>query len=66
MRYISALCAAWALLVPLWIGCAKETKSTRTGTTSTPNGTTKTSDTHTVESSGQNPPASSSGEKGPR
>jgi hypothetical protein len=55
---VGAIC----LIVPL-AGCENKSKSQRTETVTAPGGTTTTTDTHTVESSGQNPPASSTGEK---
>ena len=45
-------------------GCEPQVKTERKTEVSGPGGTTTTTDTHKVESSGQNPPANERGETG--
>ena len=63
MRRFIVLCTALSLLTAFTVGCEQKTKTQQTETVTGPGGSTKTTDTHEVESSGKNPPASSSGEK---
>jgi len=63
MRRFFVLCTALSLLTAFTAGCEQKTKTQQKETVTTPGGTTTMTDTHTVESSGDNPPASSGGEK---
>lgn len=55
---------AWIALVGLTIaGCSPQVSTQRKEEVKGPGGTTTTTDTHTVESSGENPPANAQGEK---
>jgi hypothetical protein len=50
------------LLAATTIGCEPKMTSERQTKVSTPGGTTTTTDTHKVESTGDNPPANGQGE----
>jgi hypothetical protein len=50
----------WMGVTP--IGCQSEVKTQKQEKVSSPGGTTTTTDTHTIESSGDHPPANSQGE----
>ena len=45
------------------VGCGEQATTKTQETVKTPEGTTTTTDKHTVESSGSNPPPNSAGEK---
>ncbi len=62
MRHFFALIAIVSLAGFGTIGCQKEAETTRKVTVTSPTGTTTTTDKHTVESSGSNPPANAQGE----
>ena len=62
MNRFLALMTAMCLVAAVTVGCENKVKTERKDTVSTPGGTTTTVDTHTVESSGNNPPANASGE----
>ncbi len=56
MNRFFALCVILGLAMPL-TGCDKKTEVKKETTVTTPEGTTTTTDTHAVETSGDNPPA---------
>jgi hypothetical protein len=62
MRYCLLIGLTLAGAMPSIAGCESKTTTERKETVSSPGGTTTTIDTHTVESTGQNPPANSQGE----
>jgi len=49
--------------VTLFTGCSDKAVTEKKETVKTPEGQTTTTDTHKVESSGENPPANTQGEK---
>jgi hypothetical protein len=62
MKRLLTVCVALSLLGAFAGGCDNKSKTERTDTVTTPGGQTTTTDTHKVESSGDNPPANASGE----
>lgn len=50
-------------LMTVFTGCSDKAVSEKKETVTTPQGSTTTTDTHKVESSGENPPANAEGEK---
>ncbi len=62
MKRFAVVCSLLALTFPAIVGCEKKAKTEHQETVSGPGGKTTTTDTHTVESSGQNPPANTQGE----
>ncbi len=62
MKRLMMLCVALSLCTPMLLGCQEKAKTERQETVTTPGGTTTTTDTHEVKSSGDHPPASSTGE----
>jgi hypothetical protein len=64
MRRFFVLCMALSLVIAVTTGCDQKTKTKVTDTVSDKGGTTTTEDTHTVTSSGNNPPTNAQGETG--
>jgi hypothetical protein len=62
MKRFIAVSAMCGLLFLTTIGCDQQATTQRKEVVKTPTGTTTTTDTHQVESSGDNPPANSQGE----
>ncbi len=62
MKRLVVLCMALGLVIPAIVGCEKKTTTERKETVTSPEGSTTTTDTHEVESTGDNPPANRSGE----
>ena len=62
MKRFFVLCIAVCLAAAVNVGCENKVKTQRKETVDTPGGSTTTTDTHTVESSGNNPPANAAGE----
>jgi hypothetical protein len=62
MKRLVVMCMALSLAVAATVGCESKVKTERKETVSSPGGTTTTTDTHKVESSGDNPPANTGGE----
>ena len=62
MKRLIALGSALCLATELLVGCENKAKTERKETVTDPGGSTTTTDTHKVESSGDNPPANSQGE----
>jgi hypothetical protein len=54
--------AALGLLAATTVGCEPQVTTEHKSTVSAPGGKTTTTDTHKVESSGENPPANAQGE----
>ena len=63
MKRFLVLCTALSLATVVNLGCENKATTERKDTVTTPGGSTTTVDTHTVESSGNNPPTNASGEK---
>jgi hypothetical protein len=57
MKRLTTLAMALLLAMPLTVGCSKEATTKTTETVETPGGETTVTNEHTVEQSGQNPPA---------
>lgn len=62
MKRFLALCVALSFAAVVTLGCQKEATTERTTTVTTPGGETTTTDTHKVESTGENPPPNLQGE----
>ena len=56
MKRFFAFCAVLSLATVLFVGCEKKASTTTETTTETPQGETTTTESHTVEQSGENPP----------
>ncbi|HQU41880.1 MAG TPA: hypothetical protein PK867_03675 [Pirellulales bacterium] len=63
MKRIFVLWMVLGLAMAATMGCENKAKVERKETVTTPGGSTTTTDEHTVESSGKNPPGNSRGEK---
>jgi hypothetical protein len=57
MSRLIVWCAAVAVCMPLALGCSRKAEMQKETTVSTPEGETTKTETTTVESSGDNPPA---------
>jgi hypothetical protein len=62
-RFLTAALVAGVFSTFGLVGCGEKAEVTTKETVSTPGGTTTTTDTKKVESTGDNPPANSAGEK---
>jgi hypothetical protein len=62
MKRFIAVSAVFGLLCLTTVGCEPQVTTQRKETVKSPTGTTTTTDTHQVESSGDNPPANAQGE----
>jgi hypothetical protein len=62
MKRFVILCLAAGLVMPWTFGCENKAKTEKKETVTGPGGSTTTTDTHKVESSGQNPPPNERGE----
>lgn len=62
MKRFLVICTALCLATAVNVSCENKVKTQRKETVDTPGGSTTTTDTHTVESSGNNPPANARGE----
>ncbi|HUY32896.1 MAG TPA: hypothetical protein VMV69_08955 [Pirellulales bacterium] len=63
MKRFFVACAFLGLMFAATVGCDSTAKVQKTNTVTTPGGSTTTTDTHKVDSSGNNPPANAAGEK---
>ncbi len=63
MKRLVICCMLLSLAAMFTVGCKKHSSMEKTETVTTPDGSTTTTDTHKVESSGDNPPANAEGEK---
>jgi hypothetical protein len=63
MKRLVILCMALSLATAVTVGCDKKSTMERKETVTTPDGSTTTTDTHKVESSGDNAPTNTKGEK---
>lgn len=63
MKRLIVLCMSLGLATAATVGCEKKAAMEQKETVTTSEGSTTTTDTHKVESSGDNPPANSKGEK---
>ena len=57
MRKLIVWCAAIVVCMPLSVGCSRKTEVEKRTSVTTPEGETTKTQTTTVESSGNNPPA---------
>lgn len=62
MKRVFGIGSLIVVAAALTVGCDRKASTTTTERVSGPGGTTETTVTKTVESSGENPPANSSGE----
>ncbi len=58
-----ATCLILAVTTVAGLGCSAKTTTERKDEVKSPGGTTTTIDTHSVESSGKNPPTNANGER---
>ncbi len=63
MKRFFVFCTFLSLACATMVGCDNKAKVEKKVSVTTPGGTTTTTDEHTVDSSGKNPPANSQGEK---
>lgn len=63
MKRLVILCMLLSGVVAATVGCEKKSTMEQKETVTTPEGSTTTTDTHKVESTGDNPPSNTKGEK---
>jgi hypothetical protein len=63
MKRLVIFCMALSLATVVTVGCEKKSTIERKEVVTTPDGSTTTTDTHKVESSGDNAPTNTKGEK---